>query len=60
MSNPVQLVKALKRARAIAVSGDYDEDCVRRLLQGLEDELKEAAVESELAESFQGLDFGSR
>lgn len=60
MSNPTQLLKALKRARAIATSGEYDEDCVRRLLQGLEDELKEAAAESPLAESVQGLEFLAR
>jgi len=44
-------IRQIKRARAIATSGEYDEDCVRRLLQGLENELKEAAAESPFAEA---------
>ena len=42
MLSQSQLRTALKRARDIATSEDYDEDEVRRLLAGLEDELKEA------------------
>ncbi len=60
MLNDAQLQKVLKRARTIAASGEYDDDCVRRLLQGLEDELKEARLEPTLAEVLQELEHLTR
>ena len=60
MLSEMQLQKALRRAHAIVTSGDYDEDCVRRLLDGLEAELKEAPAEPRLAEALQELEHLAR
>jgi hypothetical protein len=60
MLNQTQLQKALRRAHTIVTSGDYDEDCVRRLLDGLEAELKGAPVESRFAEALQELEHLAR
>jgi len=60
MLNSIQLQNAARRARAIAASGHYDEDCVRRLLEGLEEEFKEASAESKLAEALQGIEHLAR
>ena len=53
MLSQSQLRTALKRARAIATSGDYDEDAVRRLLAGLEVELKDVSTEPTFAQVLQ-------
>ena len=60
MLTPSQVRTSLKRARMIAASGDYDEDVVRRLLLGLEDELKEVSLEPVFAEALQEMETFSR
>jgi hypothetical protein len=55
MLSQTQLRTALKRARTIA-SGDYDEDAVRRLLAGLEDELAEVSLEPTFAEALEEIE----
>jgi hypothetical protein len=56
MLSQTQLQKVLRRAHGIVTSGDYDEDCVRRLLDGLEAELKEAPAEPIFVEALQDLE----
>jgi len=55
MLSQTQLRTALKRARTIA-SGDYDEDAVRRLLAGLEDELADVPLEPTFAEALEEIE----
>jgi hypothetical protein len=56
MLSEMQLQKALRRAHAIVTSGEYDEDSVRRLLAGLEEQLMEAPAEPKFAEALQDME----
>jgi hypothetical protein len=60
MLSQTQLQRALRRAHTIVASGDYDEDCVRRLLAGLEAELKDTPAEPIFVEALQDLELLAR
>lgn len=60
MLSQTQLQKALRRAHSIVTSGDYDEDSVRHLLDGLENELRDAPAEPRFAEALQDLELLAR
>lgn len=55
MLSQIQVQKALRRAHTIVTSGDYDEDSVRRLLDGLENELREGPADPKFTEALQDL-----
>lgn len=60
MLSEMQLQKALRRAHAIVTSGEYDEDSFRRLLAGLQDQLKEAPAEPKFSQALQELESFTR